>query len=713
MINAYLTIPSSDPQAPRTTYSTSGVRPLQRRIKSSEENPLRILDLQYPNRLAECFNNPVLSTLFDSLPESAKGSHTGLTIAWTESKPISLRNHTVFMTNLDLNKARNVDIDAPCPICSQFSTDLIDPRTKHVAAPVHMFLPEGPGKRLAAQGLKSHAISRLESRPIWQCFQQIADQLLTRAVKSDEFDRTSFDRTVKRARSLLHEQLRSQRFAMQQSNVASFSDDAKLGKQQIADLSASGIYINGVDKGSSTAYGQCERSISRATLDRFESESAFTLSTLTPDEAVDKCVSICKELELETLEEESKLPFLYPLLKVVKPVEEYRWITSTTGSALRPLERWVAGVQRAVIDVVHAQCLKRSTEMFRNSGTTTRFDIRANSSTEVIINMPDKVFSVIHLDFKKLYERIRHSSFLPILRKMWDRASRHGMLCFESDNSIYWATSPRKDHHRRVPFKLFSDRFIILLRNVMIRVGQSVYTQDVGFPMGSLISADSASGIVLNSWELDAIEANLPTVFDLAAGRGFKFGTMFRVMDDILIVNCPSFMSRFASLIYPISGEDPLIELNDETIEYQELNSLFYGINVHFCDLDIRCNPITGEWSVKLFDKAVEKNIPRLRFEQWNSNTPCSTLLGTFKSQLCRFAIVNSSENGFIRDSVNLFRLLSSKGYPERKLRQTFWDLMGAWSSFAVGLRLTVDPTRCFETANTFFKNPELIPPEQ
>ena len=170
-----------------------------------------------------------------------------------------------------------------------------------------------------------------------------------------------------------------------------------------------------------------------------------------------------------------------------------------------------------------------------------------------------------------------------------------------------------------------------LIRNCYFKLGDKLFRQDIGIPMGS-DPAPAWANLFLFHYESSWINSVKKSNNILAR----KFGQVFRYIDDLLALNDGHSFERHFHEIYP-----PELTLNRENTDYRSTN---------FLDLCIEIND--GIFTTRLFDKRDHFgfNITRLPYK--DSNIPTKMFYSSIAAECLRICRA-TSDHGHAAASIN------------------------------------------------------------
>ena len=228
-----------------------------------------------------------------------------------------------------------------------------------------------------------------------------------------------------------------------------------------------------------------------------------------------------------------------------------------------------------------------------------------NRVRNINLNSSAKCFD--SYDFSTLYTSIPHNSLKVNLQILIDEAFKirgAKYLCMDRLGSAYWAQSGCAKLN--ISKGLLIELIEYLVDNIFIKVGNRVYRQCVGIPMGT-DCAPLIANLYLFFYEYKYMKSLLKNNFNYAK----KFANTVRYIDDLLTLNNSTF-SKEISNIYPVeltlkrttesctvvSYLDICIHLKNKrfvTTVYDKRDSFdFHIVNFPFLDSNIPTKPAYG-----------------------------------------------------------------------------------------------------------------------
>ena len=210
------------------------------------------------------------------------------------------------------------------------------------------------------------------------------------------------------------------------------------------------------------------------------------------------------------------------------------------------------------------------------------------------------------------------------------------------------------------------EAFRFLFHNTYVMLGDKVFRQKIGIPMGTNCAVHVAN-YFLFSYELDFVERLIR--FDkIELLKSFMWTR--RYIDDVLNINCPEF-AKFHTL--------ENIRINDEFAgiypKALKLNlEIILGHEVHYLDLKIFYNRRSQTFETDIYSKTTDPKFAKLAFCRYphiTSKLSMSCKYNIITSQITRFARLCSTSAYFIKNTCKLITTLQrERGYNLERLLQ-------------------------------------------
>ena len=189
-----------------------------------------------------------------------------------------------------------------------------------------------------------------------------------------------------------------------------------------------------------------------------------------------------------------------------------------------------------------------------------------------------------------------------------------------------------------------------LIDNIYVNVGNGVYRQCVGIPMGT-DCAPLLANLFLFFYEYKYMKGLIKNNIHMAR----RFNNTMRYIDDLLVLNNTNFSDAIQD-IYPSD-----LQLKKTT---ESTTALSY--------LDILITIEHGKYSTTLYDKRDSFQFEIVNFPDMSSNIPSKPAYGVYISQLVRIGRICSSYKQFYERHYKLTGKLIKQGFRYVELRRTF-----------------------------------------
>ena len=179
-----------------------------------------------------------------------------------------------------------------------------------------------------------------------------------------------------------------------------------------------------------------------------------------------------------------QLPTFYWLPKMHKTPVGSRFIAASSSCTTKPLSKLLTSCLNLII-----QHFKEYNEgIIRNSGANCFWII--NNSTQVLnkLNKLNNTTIATHFDsfdFSTLYTNIPHDLLLDCLDNLVKEAYRvRGATYISAGHNVFWSDKAYRGHTNITVDKLI-EYIQFLINNIYVKVGNRVFKQTIGIPMGT------------------------------------------------------------------------------------------------------------------------------------------------------------------------------------------------------------------------------------
>ena len=359
---------------------------------------------------------------------------------------------------------------------------------------------------------------------------------------------------------------------------------------------------------------------------------------------------IVGKMRISVKENMEQLPSFYWLPKLHKTPYGSRFIAASNKCTTKSLSSTLTSCLTTV--TVHFQ--EYCEGIFKNTGVNCFWIIK--NSQQVLhnlqkINDTSKAYHFDSFDFSTLYTSIPHSSLKNNLNTLVKEAyTIRGAkyLNINRQGIAYWSQS--QSGERSILLNELVNMLEYLVDNIFIEVGNRVFRQCIGIPMGT-DCAPLIANLFLFYYEYNFMKGLIKTNINLAK----RFSTTVRYIDDLLTLNNTRFQEEIPN-IYPVE-----LVLKRTTESLCELSYL-----------DICIRIIDHKFTTKVFDKRDSFGFNIVNFPFLCGNIPIQPAYGVYISQLVRIGRICDSYNDFCSRNYMITSKLIRQGFRYSVICRTF-----------------------------------------
>ena len=355
---------------------------------------------------------------------------------------------------------------------------------------------------------------------------------------------------------------------------------------------------------------------------------------------------------LEVPPKDHTLPTMYWVPKLHKTPYKHRFISASSNCSTTNLSVHLTSALTCIKELVIKYCDKT----YQNCGVKYFWSIK--NSIEVLDKLhaiQKPVSSVDSFDFSTLYTTLPHNLIKLQLGQLIKWSFKFTGLQFICCNKIQGFFSHRiyKNHCSWTCDDMIK-ALNLLLDNIYVRFGNTVYQQVIGIPMGTNCSPLIAD-LFLFCYERDFMKKLQKGIIKDSDKLMEIFNETSRYLDDILTIDNPQFLN-YADQIYP-----PELKLNKANNDSKRCP---------FLDLTVIIE--SGRIKTKIYDKRDDFDFAIANFPFLDGDVPQAPSYGVYISQLVRFARVCSTLDDFNERNLAITSKLLQQGYRFHKLVNTF-----------------------------------------
>ena len=343
------------------------------------------------------------------------------------------------------------------------------------------------------------------------------------------------------------------------------------------------------------------------------------------------------------------LPPIYWIPKMHKNPIKARFIIGSKTASLKPLGKAMTNIFSLAFKMKNSYY--RKSRFF--SGLKHFWPIDShNQIIETLDRLSKKkqAHSINTFDFSTLYTKIPHDKLLDVLSiitdSLFDNINRKHIVV--GNKSAYYV----KDRSFRFKFEPESIKCCtkFLMDNAYFKVGNAIFRQIIGIPMGS-DPAPFFANLFLSHYEASWIKSLKSTDYE----RAKKLLNAFRFIDDLASINDQGEFERSHQLIYP-----------QELVLNKENES---SLAATFLDLDIKV--VDNSFVYQLYDKRDDYNFDIVRFPFLSSNMPSRMFYSTISAEILRICRASSEYGLFLGKCKIFLKRMKSQGARKERVLST------------------------------------------
>ena len=394
-----------------------------------------------------------------------------------------------------------------------------------------------------------------------------------------------------------------------------------------------------------------------------------------PDTIITNQLQYLKTHKLEDRDDKYEtLPYIYWLPKYHKNPSSQRFITGAATCTTTRLSIFISDVLKYLLSVLRTH----DKEQFESGNGIRRYFVVDSfnevSTAAMKLNYVQSTTTLGSGDFSTMYTSIDHQDLMDTIKYSINEVrniGRHTLNVLDPNDvwiemkngSVELVEKPRGGRHTHQPNRqlmdldYFANMCKYLLDNCMVQVGDQVYQQRIGIPMGTNCSPALAN-IYLYAYESQFID-RLVQNNQLSVARSFN--NTFRYIDDTLSLGNPHW-DHYVSMdsahggIYPSS-----LQYSDTKINTSE--TTFLGMNIKLVGSKIRST---------VYDKRRTFKFPIQRYPTLLSFIPTSIAYGVFIGRIHTFYNICSSPFDFVNQCLEPCRILYRQGAAKYQLIRSF-----------------------------------------
>ena len=395
----------------------------------------------------------------------------------------------------------------------------------------------------------------------------------------------------------------------------------------------------------------CKKYYLEIVLIELETTSTYEKVNVCCEEVIQKHLEYMMSSDIKVEKQMEDLPAFYWLPKLHKKPYGTRFIAASNKCTTKELSTLLTYCFTTITNHFKQYC----EGIFRNTGVNCFWII--NNSQQVLttiqnLNATTKPKCFNSFDFSTLYTNIPHGSLKSNLCELIREAFKvrgASYLIVDKNGKAHWSQTPSlSDKCRNIDMNKLIEMLDYLIDNIFIRVGNKVFRQTIGIPMGT-DCAPLLANLFLFYYEYHYMKNLIRDNQCLAK----SFNYTVRYIDDLLTFNNAKFETEITN-IYP--SELTL----KRTTESATLLS--------YLDMTVYINH--DRFSTTLYDKRDSFNFDIVNFPHMSSNIPSKPAYGVYISQLIRIGRICEDFSAYAKRHYKLTSRLIKQGFWYNKLCQ-------------------------------------------
>ena len=418
-------------------------------------------------------------------------------------------------------------------------------------------------------------------------------------------------------------------------------------KECLSDLHSRYVMVP-VDKAANNIAFICKRFYAMVLLQELgligSTTSTYTkLDQLSPNDVIEKHITELKQkFNITVGKEMSTLPDIYWIPKLHKNPVKFRFIIASKHCTTKTLSKNVSSIFSLFQKQVDTYYKK--SHFF--SGIKSYWVVQdrgpvLESVKKSLARRSAKCLS--SFDFSTLYTKIPHDKLIDVLTKIIEFVFKGGTrnkISIHKSGQANWINNDNKSSSVYTKISVI-EAVNYLIKNCYFKLGEKLFRQDIGIPMGS-DPAPAFANLFLFYYESSWLKSIKKNNYILAR----KFGQVFRYIDDLIALNDSHSFEAFYEDIYPEE-----LQLNKENIDSNSTD---------FMDLHIEID--NGVFKTQLFDKRDHFGFNITRLPYRDSNIPNRMFYSSITAESLRIFRASSTSNHAILSIQTLVTRMIGQG---------------------------------------------------
>ncbi len=391
-----------------------------------------------------------------------------------------------------------------------------------------------------------------------------------------------------------------------------------------------------------------------------QNNKTYKATNLSPSEILESHKTFYDVFKLKIPIRFECLPYIHWLPKLHKNPYGSRFIAASSSCSTTHLSK----ILTLCLNLVKNRQRKYYEAIQRRSGIPGYWIIQHSDEVSEMVseaNSQGPISSIKTYDFNTLYTNLPHSELKERIPKLIRNSFKGlGMTYISIDKNLNasWTKVIKRNALLLSPENII-DMLKFLLDNIFIQLGDTVFKQHVGIPMGTNC-APLLAELLLHDYESSAMirfsrihQSHSPHTQQTPSSKDFTFTK--RYIDDLITVNNPHFDNAIKD-IYPAE-----LTLKETTLTN---NKVAYLDRLLIVDNE--------KIKMSLYDKRDDFPFAIHNYPHLDSNIPRIPAYGVYITQLLRFAKACDSYDQFLKRHIQLVKALLNQGFTKEVLYMKF-----------------------------------------
>ena len=577
-----------------------------------------------------------------ALPRNLKNDTPTVIYQLSETIRSKLLNHKKFVQSFDVNSFMSDNSVLPCE-CehSQFS----NPDHGHVICGDLNIVSDDKLRALFTKGPKYRVPQPFSCSKAKESIVRGLDECISSWSSRSNTSKAAFEEWKSRIVEKIDHRISSFVPKRKKASRSIFEDTS--AQSCLSELQSKYVMVP-IDKAANNIAFVCKRFYAQVLLNELgltgSSTSTYTnISHRNPNDVISQHQDELKEQFNLSVDDTMKtLPDIYWLPKLHKTPVKFRFIIASKRCTTKILSKDVS----AIFSLFQKQIDTYYKKVHFYSGIKPYWIVQNRDPVlqSVRKSVPRRSAKCISsFDFSTLYTKIPHDKLIDVLNSIIDFVFKGGTrkkVAIRPSGSAFWdeKDTPSLRTYTKDSIK---NAVAYLIKNCYFKLGDKLFRQDIGIPMGS-DPAPAFANLFLFHYESSWLNTIKKTNYTLAR----KFGQVYRYIDDLVALNDGHSFEAYFKDIYPEE-----LQLNKEN-----------AVDTSTDFLDLHIEIVDGIFTTKIFDKRDHFgfNITRLPYRE--SNIPCKMFYSSIAAECLRICRATSASVDAISSIHTLFTRMTKQG---------------------------------------------------